>query len=81
MERLQWDRSLMSGDDSMKGDVHDLRALVVGHTPVRAPAVVGNVWHIDTGGWLPDGSGYFTMLDLATLRASPNAVKDKLSCD
>ena len=81
MEHLQWDRSRMSGDDSMKGDVHDLRALVVGHTPVRAPAVVGNVWHIDTGGWLPDGSGYFTMLDLATLRASPNAVKDKLSWD
>lgn len=71
LDHLQWDRSRIKGADGMTGDVHDLKALIVGHTPVRSPAVVGNVWHIDTGGWLPDGSGYFTLLDLSTLEHTP----------
>jgi serine/threonine protein phosphatase 1 len=41
---------------------------VVGHTPLRQPAVLGNVYHIDTAGWL---DGYFTLLDLATLQFIP----------
>lgn len=51
--------------------VEDLRALVVGHTPVRSPAVLGNVIHIDTKGWRPNDDGYFTLLDLATLETAP----------
>lgn len=47
--------------------VGGIRAVVVGHTPLERPAVLGNVYHIDTGGWLQDGR--FTLLDLATLKA------------
>ena len=42
--------------------------MVVGHTPIEHAAVLGNVHHIDTGGWMKDGSGHFTLLDLATLQ-------------
>jgi serine/threonine protein phosphatase 1 len=50
--------------------VRGVRALVVGHTPVMSPTILGNVYHIDTGGWTP--RGYFTLLDLATLRTTPS---------
>ncbi|MBX8492162.1 metallophosphoesterase [Pseudomonas cichorii] len=60
-----WSRMrLRSGDTS---GIPDLRALIVGHTLVRQPEVLGNVFHIDTGGWQADGSGYFTILELDTL--------------
>lgn len=51
--------------------VHGVRAVIVGHTPVRQPVVLGNVYHIDTGGWLPEKGGYFTLLNLHTLEAIP----------
>lgn len=47
-------------------DVADVRAVVVGHTPLRDPEWVGNVFHIDTGAcyeW-----GFFTVIDAATLK-------------
>jgi serine/threonine protein phosphatase 1 len=50
--------------------VEGLRAMVVGHTPLREPVVLGNVIHIDTAGWRP-GEGHFTLLNLATLEAIP----------
>ncbi|MOA68917.1 hypothetical protein D3C78_1967930 [compost metagenome] len=40
---------------------------------MRSPVVLGNVHHIDTGGWLPDGRGHFTLLNLHTLEAIPPA--------
>lgn len=49
--------------------VEGLRALVVGHTPLSAPAMLGNVIHIDTAGWCPQKGGYFTLLDLGSLQA------------
>lgn len=49
--------------------VPDMRAVIVGHTPVKRPVVLGNVYHIDTGGWLPDG--HFTFINLATLETIP----------
>lgn len=49
------------------GDVTGVRAVVVGHTPLDAPTVIGNVIHIDTGGWSPEGHG-FTIIDAATLQ-------------
>lgn len=65
-----WSRSRIEQGDARP--VQGLRALVVGHTPLRAPVVLGNVHHIDTGGWLPeDRGGYFTLLNLHTLEAIP----------
>jgi hypothetical protein len=29
--------------------------------------MLGNTFFIDTGEWMPDGGGFFTLLDLATL--------------
>lgn len=61
----QWSRErLRSGDSS---GIPDLRALMVGHTPLSQPEVLGNVFHIDTGGWRSDGRGHFTLVNLATL--------------
>ncbi len=64
-----WSRSRI--EQGYVGGVKDVRAVVVGHTPLRQAAVLGNVFHIDTGGWFPDGSGHFTLLDLHTLQAIP----------
>ncbi|WP_425928100.1 metallophosphoesterase [Pseudomonas sp. NyZ201] len=61
-EVCQWSR-LRLKEENTRG-VDDLRALLVGHTPVPDVKVLGNVWHIDTGGW---ANGHFTLLDLATL--------------
>ena len=61
-EVCQWSRKrLAAGDET---PVEGLRALVVGHTPQREVRVLGNIWHIDTGGW---ASGQFSLLDLASL--------------
>lgn len=62
-----WSRSRIDKSDA--SGVPDLRALVVGHTPLRHPALLGNVYHIDTGGWLRDG--HFTLLNLDTLQSIP----------
>lgn len=64
-----WSRSRIEFSDA--SGVQDVRAVVCGHTPVRHPVVLGNVYHIDTGGWFPDDSGYFTLLNLHTLEATP----------
>ncbi|OLS62342.1 metallophosphoesterase [Pseudomonas putida] len=61
-EVCQWSRLRLK--DGNESGVADLRALLVGHTPVTEVKVLGNVWHIDTGGWT---KGHFTLLDLATL--------------
>lgn len=63
----QWDRSRAEGINDCY--VKDVRAVVVGHTPMHAPQTIGNVIHIDTGGWLKESQGYgkFTILDLETL--------------
>lgn len=72
----QWSRTRI--DTSDKSVVDGVRAVVVGHTPVRRPALLGNVYHIDTGAWLPDGRGYFTLLDLGTLQAHPQQIPQSL---
>lgn len=52
-------------DDS---DVPDVRAVVVGHSPVERITSLGNVIFIDTGAWKPDaGDKHFAILDAATL--------------
>lgn len=45
--------------------VADIVAVVVGHTTVEEPITLGNVHHIDTGGWR--STGRFTLLRLDTL--------------
>ncbi|MDR6603144.1 serine/threonine protein phosphatase 1 [Achromobacter deleyi] len=66
-ERLrQMDRTFITG----------VRAVVAGHTPVAAPLLLGNVYHIDTEGWR---SGYFTLLDLESLQAWPREVVTELA--
>lgn len=61
-----WSRSRMEQQDCRP--IPDVRAVVVGHTPIGRPVTLGNVHHIDTGGWMKDGSGHFTLLDLETLQ-------------
>src|SRR5690606_36375221 len=59
-----WSRArLESGNTSGVLNVH---AVIVGHTPIKTPIVLGNVVHIDTGGWLAQGC--FTLLDLNGLK-------------
>ncbi|MBB3103771.1 metallophosphoesterase [Azomonas macrocytogenes] len=70
-------RRVKEGDES---GVAGIRAVVVGHSPLRRPTTLGNVYHIDTGGWLPEESGYFTLLDLDTLQAIP-PIPGKLTWD
>ncbi|MBO3277012.1 metallophosphoesterase [Pseudomonas schmalbachii] len=61
----QWSRERIYAADER--GVAGVRAVIVGHTPVRQVAALGNVYHIDTGGWLE--AGHFTLLDLHTLQA------------
>lgn len=63
----QWSRARIENKD--KEGVLGIRAVVVGHTPITQPAVLGNVIHIDTAGWKPHNGGYFTLLNLETLEA------------
>lgn len=64
----RWSRERISAGDRV--GVPDVRAVVVGHTPVERPVALGNVLHIDTGAWLQGGLSprAFTILDAATLR-------------
>ncbi|ORL69511.1 serine/threonine protein phosphatase [Pseudomonas putida] len=62
----QWSRSRINSGDT--DPVTGISAVVVGHTPLRQPALLGNVYHIDTAGWM---DGHFTLLDLATLQCTP----------
>lgn len=70
-----WSRTRIQ--DGATNGVEGLRALVVGHTPLRQPVALGNVHHIDTAGWM---DGHFTLLDLATLQCTP-PINPKLSHD
>lgn len=70
--RAQWDRDRLQVA-GMFGPVEGVRAVVVGHTPLRQPTWSDNVLHIDTAGWHPSGDG-FTVIDAATLEpVTPSA--------
>jgi serine/threonine protein phosphatase 1 len=62
-----WSRNRAQGMEL--GDVPDVRAVVVGHTPMERHTTMDNVHFIDTGAWLPAhyGNREFTILDAATL--------------
>lgn len=64
-QSVMWSRRRVRlGIDS---PVAGVRAVIVGHTPVDDPLALGNVYHIDTGGWMDDGA--FTFFCLNTLAA------------
>ncbi|UQS13010.1 metallophosphoesterase [Pseudomonas sp. HS6] len=65
-EMCQWSRQRITSEN--RDGVKNVRAVVVGHTPVRRTAILGNVYHIDTGGWM---DGHFTLLNLHTLETIP----------
>ena len=71
----QWSRGRITGE--IRTNVTGVRAVIVGHTPVRQPAILGNVYHIDTGAWM---GGHFTLIDLGTLQCYP-PVNPKLNWD
>lgn len=67
MHNAMWSRDRINhGNDN---GVRGIRAVVVGHTPINEVRVLGNVIHIDTGGWLgvEGGQWGFTLLDAETL--------------
>lgn len=61
----QWARTRIDYGDAMP--VSGVRAVVVGHTPVKEPHKLGNVFYIDTGAWIRGQYRPFTLLDAATL--------------
>lgn len=60
---LMWNRGRIEGQFS--GPVTDVRAVVVGHTPMDRMTSLDNHIYIDTKGWR---GGEFTLLDAATLQ-------------
>ena len=58
-----WSRRRITDEDC--SGVKDVLAVVCGHTPNNEPVALGNVYHIDTGGWHP--SGRFTLLELGSI--------------
>jgi len=73
VDAAMWSRERIQNED--QSGVEDVRAVIVGHTPLQKPAVLGNVYHIDTGACFRNG--YFTFIDLATLETVP-AIPNKL---
>lgn len=69
---LMWSRELASAlvHADSKGirmaPIPDLHALVIGHTPLRAPLNVANIWMIDTGAGYAKERARLTVLDLQT---------------
>ena len=67
----QWSRDRIDYQDD--AEISGCRAVVVGHNTVDAVLVLGNTYHIDTGGWLAGRD--FTLLRADTLlpetKASP----------
>lgn len=61
-EYCQWSRHRLQVEDQTP--IKGLRALIVGHTPLHEVKVLGNIWHIDTGGW---SRGRFSVLALDSL--------------
>jgi serine/threonine protein phosphatase 1 len=62
-----WCRDRIQAEDT--SGVADLRAMIVGHTPLKRAAALGNVYYIDTGACFREG--YFTFINLATLETIP----------
>lgn len=75
VEACQWSRSRIEYQQTH--GVEGVCAVIVGHTALRQPAVLGNVFHIDTAAW---AGGHFTLINLATLECTP-PINQKLEWD
>ena len=64
-ELVMWSRMRVTLRNTSK--VAGIDHLVVGHNRLREPLVLGNVHHIDTGGWRESGDGRFCLLNLDTM--------------
>lgn len=70
LEKLIWSRELAStlvhasNKNIQMARFPDLEALVIGHTPTRAPVNVSNFWMIDTGAGYARERSRLTVLDL-----------------
>ncbi|VVO21437.1 metallophosphoesterase [Pseudomonas fluorescens] len=62
-----WSRRRITNEDHE--GVSGIRAVIVGHTVVPRPVVLGNVYYIDTGVCM---GGHFTLLELSTLECNPS---------
>ena len=62
IDAAQWSRERITSMDQER--IPDVRAVVVGHTPMERMTSLGNTIFIDTMGWR---TGHFTILDAATL--------------
>lgn len=58
-----WSRERTDNID--RSVVMNIHAVIVGHTPLKEVTALGNVIHIDTGGWLEEG--HFTLLDIGRI--------------
>lgn len=58
-----WSRRRITNENH--DGVSGLRAVIVGHTVVHQPVVLGNVYYIDTGVCM---GGHFTLMELSTLK-------------
>lgn len=70
-----WGRSRITHmDDSI---VPDVRAVIMGHTPVERITSLGNAIYLDTGAWKPEaGNKPFAILDIATLAQAYHPRRD-----
>lgn len=69
IDKAQWSRKRITEMD--RTGVEGVRAVVVGHTPLKQPVILGNVYHIDTGAVFQGHD--FTILDAETLQPVPLA--------
>lgn len=70
VDAAQWSRERINSMDNER--ISDVRAVVVGHTPMKEMTSLGNTLFIDTMGWRPEGK--FTILDAATLQLAKRPV-------
>lgn len=66
----QWARTRIEMRD--RSMVEGVRAVVVGHMPMRESVTLGNTIYTDTMGWR---GGHFTLLDASTLRPATKPVR------
>src|SRR5690606_36070804 len=63
-QRAMWARDRFERKDAIR--VAGVDHVIVGHNCHPTVMTLGNVHHIDTGGWLPDEyKGYFTLLEIS----------------
>ena len=68
---FQWSRARLKRRDF--SGIRDVRAVLVGHTPLRRARRLGNVLHIDTAGW---SEGFFTFVELESLEIHEQPLAD-----